>query len=446
MRNAVEPPESRKELHPNGHTHTNHASEHVCTSQEDTQSGSRLGRIAVIVAILVLLLVVIPVAVIVSGRSSSKDERTTPSAMDDVPLPVPTSPFVPSPSDPTSPTTIGSPPIPATLAPTQKPTAEPTHRPTHRPTMEAPPTISPQPTRSAQPSATPSQMPSTSAPSAMPSISLAPTTAVLENIRLALEPVVANPDALWDVSTPEAAALAWMARNEWVEPDRIEQRYALLTLDFATQGLERRPPVTSRRHGSRHLRALQQGAMTLTANEVLWEPLFSRNQLPDECQWFGVTCTNGIVTALIRPDLQLGGTIPQDIRLLRNLTNLDLGENQLRGTIPETLFQCTLLRELYLHDNLLTGTISNNFAQLTDLQKVFLSDNRFTGTFPDGFSSPARTLGRPLRTYHSVQETKRVDMGEKNVFEQKYSHSDSCLFSSVSPTDFGCINCAFIFL
>jgi hypothetical protein len=193
--------------------------------------------------------------------------------------------------------------------------------------------------------------------------------------------VALNPDALDDRSWPQNAAMRWMhslvtsgalslqllIQNKL----RLRQRFALLTLDFATSQAV--------------------------------EPVFASayNTLV-ECTWEGVTCNVwNQATSIVWAEQGLGGTIPQDIGLMTTLTHLDLGENSLGGSLPESLYELVNLQYLYLHSNRLTGSISEDVSKLSQLINLYLGDNALIGRFPLGLGSSE--LGpfnvRPLRTY-----------------------------------------------
>lgn len=407
---------------------------------------SRRGQWLRALALLVVMAVVVPATFKLARKTSgtrvdSPDSVVIPDTAAPVvvrtepPIPLPTykpwelyseSPFSRPPRKPTSAPTLRrtetpllDPSIQPTFSLTSLPTGQqssstlplfttgPTDTPTLGTTTEAPTTASPTVTVfSAYPtlqetSVHPTMAATTNPPTLQPTLltdlptpippvlsTSVPTVIqdTLSAIQQILTPFVQNPSALRNPFTPEAAAIQWMVEQGLVEPNRVMQRYALLTLDFAMQSRQRR--LTAMMDQDRP-------AVHLTRQA----PLFAGNG-PDECTWTGVTCSpNGIVVSIKRPGLNLAGAIPNDIRLLRNLTHLDLGENQLHGTIPDGLYDCTNLRRLYLHDNRLSGTLSNKFSQLYELDSLFLSDNRFTGTFPNGLSSPERGPARPLREY-----------------------------------------------
>jgi hypothetical protein len=102
----------------------------------------------------------------------------------------------------------------------------------------------------------------------------------------------------------------------------------------------------------------------------------------NECEWEGVTCTNGKVTDLDKFDNNLKGTIPADIGLLTELVHLDLGNNTLSGPLPSTLGSLSKLTGLKLWTNELTGTIPTEFGKLTNTVLIGLDSNLLTGTIP----------------------------------------------------------------
>ena len=63
-----------------------------------------------------------------------------------------------------------------------------------------------------------------------------------------------------------------------------------------------------------------------------------------ECDWYGITCSNGSVTELRLSGNSLSGSIPSELGNLTNLTGLYLNDNSLSGSIPSELGNLTNLR------------------------------------------------------------------------------------------------------
>jgi hypothetical protein len=223
-----------------------------------------------------------------------------------------------------------------------------------------------------------------------------------------LSTVVVDPAALSDETSAEYLSLRYMANNDpaMLDPNdtseenlmRINQRYALLTLYFASE-------------------------------EDQW--VSGENWLnEDECSWFGVTCGGDAgnatadagnatadeeadgnrrlqtmtVTGIVMVDNGMFGPISADLSLLVKLTDLvlagnqlsgvlsdfdfsplaslvtlDLMNNTLEGQIAESLYSLENLETLVLDNNMLTGTISPLIANLQNLVRFTAGDNRLTG-------------------------------------------------------------------
>ena len=76
----------------------------------------------------------------------------------------------------------------------------------------------------------------------------------------------------------------------------------------------------------------------------------------------------------------IGGTLPECVWLLRNLTTLHLTGNGLTGEIIPQLPDSSRMTDLSLSHNQLSGTIPR---QIHRVQKVDLSHNQFAGSFED---------------------------------------------------------------
>ncbi|KAL9270016.1 Receptor-like protein, partial [Drosera capensis] len=120
----------------------------------------------------------------------------------------------------------------------------------------------------------------------------------------------------------------------------------------------------------------------------------------------------------MRANVNLNGSIPQDLYLLRDLQHLDLSandfagslssafgglrnlkylnllENNVHGRIPEGIGNMTELTVLSLHDNLFSGGIPSSFrsGNLTNLVYLDMSRNKLDGSIPREFFGPLRSL------------------------------------------------------
>lgn len=106
--------------------------------------------------------------------------------------------------------------------------------------------------------------------------------------------------------------------------------------------------------------------------------------------WTGVNCTNGRVTALILPSLNLRGPI-DSLSSLDQLRHLDLRHNRLNGTLTP-LTHCLNLKLIYLSNNDFSGEIPPEISSLHRLLRLDLSDNNLEGPIPSELSNLTRLL------------------------------------------------------
>ncbi|CAH2053438.1 unnamed protein product [Thlaspi arvense] len=109
------------------------------------------------------------------------------------------------------------------------------------------------------------------------------------------------------------------------------------------------------------------------------------------CNWTGVVCDGGRVTAVHLPGVALSGQIPEGVfGNLTQLRTLSLRLNALTGTLPLDLGSCSDLRRLYLQGNRFSGEIPEVLFSLSNLVRLDLSDNGFTGEISSGFKNLTR--------------------------------------------------------
>nr|XP_043630340.1 probable leucine-rich repeat receptor-like protein kinase At1g35710 [Erigeron canadensis] len=86
--------------------------------------------------------------------------------------------------------------------------------------------------------------------------------------------------------------------------------------------------------------------------------------------------------SLVIESFMLEGSIPEEIGLLSNLTELSLPWNRLTGMLPVSLTNLTHLEILVLFNNSFSGNIRVSLTNLTHLQLLDLSRNNFSGNIP----------------------------------------------------------------
>ncbi|KAG8054986.1 hypothetical protein GUJ93_ZPchr0001g31393 [Zizania palustris] len=104
----------------------------------------------------------------------------------------------------------------------------------------------------------------------------------------------------------------------------------------------------------------------------------------DPCtSWDGVSCSNGRVTEMRLPSMNLQGTFSSTINQLSSLTYLDLSNNpSLIGPLPPSIGNLKQLTILILLGCSFTGNIPEQIGTLRQLTFLALNSNQFTGGIP----------------------------------------------------------------
>ena len=100
------------------------------------------------------------------------------------------------------------------------------------------------------------------------------------------------------------------------------------------------------------------------------------------CDWYGVSCQQGDITALELAQNNLSGQFQLDFSALPMLAVLDLAGNSLTGTIPASIEAASRLQQLDLSNNGFSGALPAALGQLNALQQLVLTDNFFSGGLP----------------------------------------------------------------
>ncbi|KAF5206983.1 Leucine-rich repeat receptor-like protein kinase pxc1 [Thalictrum thalictroides] len=106
--------------------------------------------------------------------------------------------------------------------------------------------------------------------------------------------------------------------------------------------------------------------------------------------WIGVKCTNGRVTALSLPSLNLRGPI-NSLAQLDQLRLLNLQNNRLNGTL-HPITNCSNLKLVYLSRNDFYGEIPLKIGSLRRLLRLDFSNNNLQGLIPNGFLNLTRLV------------------------------------------------------
>ncbi|XP_019170339.1 PREDICTED: receptor-like protein kinase HSL1 [Ipomoea nil] len=104
------------------------------------------------------------------------------------------------------------------------------------------------------------------------------------------------------------------------------------------------------------------------------------------CKWFGVSCGgSGSVTALDLSNANVGGSFPEVLCRLKDLSFVSFYNNSIASTLPDGLSACKAMEHLDLAQNYLTGSLPPVLAELPNLKYLDLSGNNFSGDIPASF-------------------------------------------------------------
>ncbi|CUG87271.1 GP46-like surface antigen, putative [Bodo saltans] len=148
------------------------------------------------------------------------------------------------------------------------------------------------------------------------------------------------------------------------------------------------------------------------------------NATVDPCvSWYGVACTNNIVTTLAVVGVQASGTLPDGLfTQFEGLLVLDLSDNKLSGVLPSLP---NTIQRLRLVSNFFSGTLPDTYGLLSIIE-LKLDNNSLSGTLPSSFgvawpfiimfTIPANQFSGTLpSTWANWQLLQTFDVGTNNL-------------------------------
>ncbi|GAB2222119.1 hypothetical protein Drorol1_Dr00013320 [Drosera rotundifolia] len=136
--------------------------------------------------------------------------------------------------------------------------------------------------------------------------------------------------------------------------------------------------------------SLKDPSSTLTDWDV--NPVFSKpgheHHYPSWCSWSGVKCDHRTfqVTSLDLSFHNLSGTIPPEIKYLKQLNHLNLSGNAFEGPLPSSIFELSELRTLDISRNNFNSTFPIGISNLNSLRYLNSYSNSFTGPLPQNLA------------------------------------------------------------
>ncbi|CAA0822383.1 Probable LRR receptor-like serine/threonine-protein kinase [Striga hermonthica] len=79
----------------------------------------------------------------------------------------------------------------------------------------------------------------------------------------------------------------------------------------------------------------------------------------------------------------LSGELPREFGLMTDLRSISITANNFSGPIPLEFGNLTRLEQMYIHGSGISGPIPLSFANLINMQTMWASDNELTGQIPD---------------------------------------------------------------
>ncbi|VAH35572.1 unnamed protein product [Triticum turgidum subsp. durum] len=109
-----------------------------------------------------------------------------------------------------------------------------------------------------------------------------------------------------------------------------------------------------------------------------------------KCECSGGNASVCRVTRLKIYALDAVGPIPEELRNLTALTNLDLSQNYLTGPLPSFIGELTRMQYMSFGINALSGPLPKELGNLTDLVSLSVSSNNFSGSLPSELGNLAK--------------------------------------------------------
>ncbi|CAM6088875.1 unnamed protein product [Calypogeia fissa] len=154
------------------------------------------------------------------------------------------------------------------------------------------------------------------------------------------------------------------------------------------------------------------------------------------CNWTGITCSADLlVIGLILPDLNLSGTMSDQIGQIVTLQNISLGSNNISGPIPPSIFHLSELQYLDLHGNYLTGPIPSGFQSLINLEYLNLNSNFLVGGIPEDFANQTAVWYLDVSGNNALGG--RIPPGIGSLSNLRWLDMDTCGLVGELPPELG---------
>ncbi|GAB4825912.1 hypothetical protein Ancab_008779 [Ancistrocladus abbreviatus] len=159
-------------------------------------------------------------------------------------------------------------------------------------------------------------------------------------------------------------------------------------------------------------------------------------EYPAWCSWYGIQCDQK-TAQIITLDLShhnLSGTIPPEIRYLKELNHLNLSGNAFAGPLPPSIFELTELRTLDISHNFFNSTFPLGISSLKLLRHLNCYSNSFTGSLPSDLA------GHPVLEYLNLGGSYfegSIPTNYSSFLRLSYLHLAGNLLNGSIPSELG---------
>jgi Leucine-rich repeat (LRR) protein len=249
---------------------------------------------------------------------------------------------------------------------------------------------------------------------------------------------ISDRQALINPVSPQHKAAYWLSQMDGLPQDfvlsNVLQRYSLVVIYHAlTKGgasASMNGWLDTGRHECEWGTSIVCGASGLSDKKIVSLDLRQLNlegSIPDEIRFLDR------LESLQMNNNTISGSIPFAIGLLTNLQVMELERNAITGGIPPTIGDMTSLTSLDLSHNFLNNSLPDNLFHLSGLRRIDLSFNQFIGPLSDRFIalSLLSTIDVRMNKFTGTIPTILTELSDLDVLNIDYNE-----ISGELPQDF----------
>ena len=239
---------------------------------------------------------------------------------------------------------------------------------------------------------------------------------------------ISDHQTLLNPDSPQHKAAYWLSQMDGLPQDfvlsNVLQRYSLVvlyhTLTKAGANAAMNGWLDTARHECEWGTSIVCGSSGLSDKKIVSLDLRQLNlegTIPDEIRFLDR------LESLQMNNNTISGSIPFVIGLLTNLKVMELERNAITGRIPPTIGNMTSLTSLDLSHNFLNNSLPDNLFQLSGLRRIDLSFNRLVGPLSDGLValSLLSTIDVRMNKLTGTFPANLIELSDLNVLNIDYN-------------------------